>query len=103
MIKHIVFFRFGKEGAETLDELVDAVSMKLSELSTLSCIESLSIHNNIAHSPYANFDLMVDCSFKNFEQLKEYQKHPKHKAFVTWLKTVITERACVDFEVFNNE
>jgi hypothetical protein len=46
---------------------------------------------------------MVDCSFKNFEQLKEYQKHPKHKAFVTWLKTVITERACVDFEVFNNE
>lgn len=102
-IKHIVLFRIRKEGTETLDELVDAVSMKLSELSTLSSIESLTIHRNLAYSPFANFDLMVDCSFQNYDRLKEYQEHPKHRAFVAWLKNVVTERACVDFEVLNND
>ncbi len=99
MIKHIVFFRFSKENVNNVDELAEIASLQLVDLSTLSCIESLTTHNNLAHSPYANFDMMVDCSFKNFDQLKQYQEHPRHKAFVNWLKTVITERACVDFEV----
>jgi hypothetical protein len=102
MIKHIVFFRFRKESTETLDEHCETASGKLTELSKLSCIESLTIHRNIANSPYANFDLMIDCTFKNFEQLKEYQEHPQHTVFVNWLRTVITERACVDFELMNN-
>jgi Stress responsive A/B Barrel Domain len=99
MLKHIVFFRFLKDDEEIFEELMEATSLQLMDLTTLSCIESLTIHRNLEHSPYANFDLMIDCSFKNFDQLKKYQEHPKHMAFVSWLKMVITERACVDFEV----
>lgn len=98
MLKHIVFFKFVKDEKNPIDKLFKDASGRLNELAKMDCIEGLTVHRNIENSPYANFDMMINCSFKNFEQLKEYQEHRNHIEFVQWLKTVITERACVDFE-----
>ncbi len=99
MIRHVVFFRFLKNHSLHLDELCTVAIAHLKELSDLSCIESMTVHKNLAHSPYANYDLMVDCCFQNFGQLQQYQGHKLHIAFAKWLQSVISDRACVDYAV----
>ncbi|HLP37666.1 Dabb family protein [Lacibacter sp.] len=99
MIRHVVFFRFIKNHILSLDELCTVAIAHLNELSGLSCIESMAVHKNIMYSPYANYDLMIDCSFQSFGQLQQYQQHQLHTAFVQWLQTVISDRACVDYQV----
>lgn len=99
MIQHVVFFRFIKNHILSVDELCTVAIAHLNELSDLSSIESMTVHKNMTYSPYANYDLMVDCRFQSFEQLQQYQQHNLHLAFVKWLQTVISDRACVDCQV----
>lgn len=46
-----------------------------------------------------NWDLGLVCDFENQADLDAYAVHPLHQEVVAQVRAVVSERACVDFEV----
>jgi hypothetical protein len=94
MIKHIVLFQFKEENVKTS---MGIAKKSLEELRLLESIDYMQIGEDIGNSVYSNFHLSVTCLFTSMEQLDRYQQHSKHIDFSAWLKTVLQQRACVDY------
>ena len=65
--------------------------------STISFIRSVHVGFNI--NPAEKWDICLDSTFDNLDDVKAYSVHPAHKAVAGELMKHIGERACVDFEL----
>lgn len=45
----------------------------------------------------SNFDVVLISDFENEKALSDYQVHPAHKEAGKFIKTVATNRSCVDY------
>ena len=100
MIKHIVLWKLKeeaeglskKENAAELKRKLEGLKSKISEIVELEV--GLSFETSDAASDVALYSL-----FKNKEDLGKYQKHPEHQKIAEFVKSVVSERRVVDYEV----
>ena len=101
MLHHIVMWTL-KDFAEGKSKKENAILMKAkfeNLFQAIKEIKKLEVGINMESSQYANFDIVPDTWFDNFEQMEIYQKHPLHVEISGWIVKVRETRAAVDYEI----
>ncbi|MFJ6653709.1 Dabb family protein [Microbacterium sp. NPDC091313] len=96
-IRHIVLWKLAAEDADTRALHAEQVSERLRALvGVIEEIQQLDVGPNVAY-PATNWDLALVIDFADVEALDRYQVHPAHQEVVTFVRSVVSERAAVDF------
>lgn len=100
MIKHIVMFQFGMPGTELSNEMkstIEEIKKALEDL--MGVVPSLqSMNVGVNNNPNEKFHLVLTSTFENYPALEEYVVHPAHQAVSQKIRSIMTARACVDYE-----
>jgi len=99
MIKHIVMWKLKDEhNGMTKDELILEMSIRLSELKNkIKEVVDLHVGINGIHFD-KNSDLVLTSDFNSFDDLATYAVHPDHVKVGEFIKNIVLDRACVDYE-----
>ncbi len=99
MIKHVVLFQLQEfSSAEAKTAKLDEIKSALEELpSKVNEIKSLKVGLNA--NPEEQYDIILETTFNNLEELDIYAKHPDHVAVGGIIRAVLEKRACVDYEI----
>lgn len=95
MIKHIVLFKFrafpDKQGRmEEIKKRLEQLPATISELQ--------DIHIGINANPAEKWDMSLEASVSDLQNLQIYAVHPAHQAILQeFIKPILEERACVDY------
>ena len=96
MVRHIVAW---KHKAELSDSQKQEHALKIkAELEALPQIIDGIIELNVYTPLQSNdWDLLLNSLFESEEALAAYQIHPEHKKVSAFVRSVIQERACIDY------
>ena len=96
MIKHIVFWTLKEENkANDLKELKDRLLQLPSQIKEIVELEVGVNYNQDATA----FDVSLYSTFRSKADLDAYQVHPAHQKVVSYMKTIVKNRAVVDYEI----
>jgi hypothetical protein len=99
MVRHLVMFRLRK--FDTPEETSEAFKTVKNELLSMrekiDVIREFEIGRNFTVDDSA-FDLVIHSTFESKEDLKSYQVHPDHQAFILFNKSYSVQKAVVDYE-----
>lgn len=99
MIRHVVSWKLAAEDEAGRADAVAQISSLLGALPAVSPgILSLTVGTNMAYFEN-NWDVVLVADYEDLAALDAYQVHPDHLAAVTVIRTLVTARAAVDFEV----
>lgn len=62
----------------------------------IPCIRAISVGLNL--NPDEEWDICLQSTFDNLDDVRTYSRHPAHVAVGSRLKTYVSGRACVDYE-----
>ena len=99
MIRHIVLFKLKEyptpvekqKAAETLKSELLVMKTKIPVIKEFE----VGINFNLGASAY---DVTINSTFENRDDLKIYQEHPAHQAFIVFNKNYSVEKVIVDYE-----
>ena len=94
MIKHIVVYTL-KEGVNK-PEAIEIVRSQLEPL--VGVIPGLT-HMEIRATYQGGMDYALYSEFESKEALAAYQTDPLHVAAATYVRSIVCDRACADFEI----
>ncbi|MGM1017236.1 MAG: Dabb family protein [Actinomycetota bacterium] len=98
-IRHVVTWKLASEDATERAAHAAEVARRLNGLSGMvPQILSISAGANVAY-PDANWDVTLIADFASIAALEEYQVHPAHEEVAAFIRSVVSTRAAVDFEV----
>ncbi|OQA48593.1 MAG: Stress responsive A/B Barrel Domain protein [Bacteroidetes bacterium ADurb.Bin302] len=100
MIRHLVMWKL-KANAEgkTKAENAHLTKQNLENLSGLiPCLKSIHVGINLDASSPSNYDVVLDTSFENLADLDAYQVHEAHIRVAGYIKRIVDDRVCVDYE-----
>ena len=99
MVKHIIIWNFKEElSKEERKSAAERVKTSLEALlGQIDGLTEIKVYTNPLES--SNGDLILDSTFTDEAALKGYQVHPKHVEAATFVRSVVGERKCMDFEV----
>ncbi|MDO4744502.1 MAG: Dabb family protein [Clostridia bacterium] len=99
MVKHVIIWSFTKEYSETEKaEFADKIKLGLEGLlGKIDGLTEIKVYTNPLES--STGDLMLDSTFKDEAALKAYQSNPHHLEVATFVRSVVDERKCFDFEL----
>ncbi|HHX72231.1 MAG TPA: Dabb family protein [Clostridiales bacterium] len=97
MTTHIVSWRFAPEHSEEKKkELAQEIKAKLEALpAVIDGIVEMSVKTDLL--PSSSMDLMLFSRFTSPEALAAYQAHPAHREVSRFVRSVICERICLDY------
>jgi len=100
MIKHIVMWNVREEANEkSKDENIKDMIKRLHDLkSKIPQIVEIEAGRNFKEGPGA-FDVALYSSFKSKDDLETYAQHPDHLSVVEFIKSIVSERVVVDYEI----
>jgi hypothetical protein len=99
MIRHIVMFKL-KEFSDPSKKEKAAETLRnelLSMRNKIHVIREFEIGINFNPNPFA-FDVVINSTFENHQDLEIYQGHPAHKAFIAFNKDYSVNKVIVDYE-----
>lgn len=100
MIKHIVMWRvkdkaLGKTKEENIVEIKNMLENLEKYIAELKYIEvGINIENLTG-----SHDVILNTTFEDEAGLNAYQIHPKHLESAKFIRQVVMDRTCVDYEV----
>lgn len=98
-IRHVVAWQLAAEDAGVRAEQAAEVARRLRSLvGVVPSIRALSAGPNAAYAE-ANVDVAVVIDFDDVAGLDEYQAHPAHAEVGGYIRSVVSGRMAVDFEV----
>lgn len=99
MIRHIVAVRYKKGFSEEENAASAKKIKKLLEAlkQVVPGIMEFTVHIDLCTS--SNMDVVFDSVFESEKALKDYQVHPEHIRVANYVKTVMTDRICIDFPI----
>ncbi|WP_223693926.1 Dabb family protein [Leifsonia poae] len=98
-IRHVVSWKLAATGEAERAEQIAAITSGLESLpATIPELLSLEVGVN-ALTPEANFDVVLISDFEDAAALARYVEHPDHQAVAAYIRSVISGRSAVDFEV----
>ena len=100
MLKHIVMWKFKDqaEGADKAANLAKAVAL----LEGCADMVPGTLRLEVATAQpglEATYDLVLYSEFEGRAALDAYQNHPTHVAVKPFLRAVVSERQCMDYEL----
>lgn len=99
MVKHVIIWSFREDLSQ--EEKTEATKRIKTELEALiDKIDGLT-EIKVQTNPLASSsgDLMLDSTFVSEEALKAYQVNPDHVKAAQFVRSVVGERKCFDYEV----
>lgn len=97
MIHHIVMWKLKPLNTEEKQLAANTIKTQLESLvGKIPQIIDLHVGINI-DNPHANFDVVLNSTFHSMDDLAAYQTHPDHVSTGQYIKSVVAERACVDY------
>lgn len=98
-IRHVVTWKLAAEDATERAAHAAEVARRLNGLAgAVPQILSISAGANVAY-PDANWDVTLIADFASIDALEQYQVHPAHEEVAAFIRSVVSTRAAVDFEV----
>ena len=100
MIRHIVMWNLKDhaEGADKVSNLEKAKSLLLSCAQVVPGIRTFEVATATPGMDCTN-DLVLHMLLDDAQVLADYQIHPQHMAIKPFMKAVVKERRCMDFNV----
>ena len=99
MIKHIIIWNF-KDDLSAEERSQYSATIKAGLEGLLGVIDGLTdIKVRTEFLASSNGDLMLDSTFKDEQSLKGYQTAPEHLKVAEIVRSVVSQRKCVDFEI----
>ena len=99
MIRHLVMFKL--RDYSNPEEKKKAIKRVRTELMALKkkipVIREFEVGINFTIDE-ATYDLVINASFSSTEDLKSYQVHPDHKAFILFNKNYSVKKVVLDYE-----
>lgn len=98
-IRHVVSWKLASDDAEERAAQAAEVARRLNALEgVVPQLLSISAGANVV-LPDANWDVVLVADFASVETLDEYQVHPAHLEAAAYIRSVVSARVAVDFEV----
>ena len=98
-IRHVVAWKLAADDAQTRAEQAAEVARRLHALvGVVPSIRALSAGPNVAY-PDGNNDVALVADFDDLQGLEDYQVHPAHQELAGYIRSVVSGRMAVDFEV----
>ncbi len=101
MIRHIVMWKL-KPGDRPEEKMTagDLIVKRIIGLKA-KIPEIIDIQSYINHqeAPKNNYDIVLDATFKNMEDLEKYQVHPEHLNVAALIKDRVSDRSAIDVEI----
>ena len=98
MVKHVLVWKLKPE--LTADEKTAALAKAKKELEALVGVVPGLLKLEVITNPLASStgDMLLYSELENAEALAGYQVHPAHVAAATFVRSIVCDRACADFE-----
>lgn len=98
MIRHIVFWKFGDNYTES-ENKSNALKIKENLEALKNIIPGVvSIKVITDPLPSSDGDVILDSLFESEEALNQYQVHPEHVKAAGFVRTVMKDRKCIDYQ-----
>jgi hypothetical protein len=98
-VRHVVTWKLAAEDAAERSAQAAEVARRLNALDgVVPQLLSISAGANMAYHD-ANWDVTLVADFASIDALEEYQVHPAHEEVVAYVRSVVSSRVAVDFEV----
>ena len=99
MIVHTIAFRFRADDVAGRRALAEQFRDRLAPLeSAVEQVRSLHLAIDLGLVE-DHFDLVLTSTHDSYADLEAYQGHPLHQEVAAFGRTVVADRACVDYEV----
>ncbi|SDO92687.1 Stress responsive A/B Barrel Domain [Microbacterium sp. ru370.1] len=96
-IRHIVLWKLAADDADTRALHAEQISERLLALrEVIDDISHLEVGRNVAN-PQSNWDVALVSEFADVDALERYQVHPAHQEVAGFVRSVVSERSCVDY------
>ena len=98
MIRHIVTWKLSADDPE--QRAADAAGIKAGLEALVGIVDGLShLEVGVDVGMIANnWDVVLISEFDDNAALEGYQIHPDHLTVSAWIKTVVSDRVCVDYD-----
>jgi hypothetical protein len=97
MVRHIVFWKHDEKFTEQ-EKINNANTIKQSLEALKNTIPGIiSIKVITDPLPSSSGDVILDSLFSNEDALKVYQGHPDHLKAASFVRSVMTDRKCIDY------
>lgn len=99
MVRHLVLWKYGdgfsdienKDNASKIKEILEQLKGKIPGIISINVIiEPLLIGS-------CDADIILNSLFESEEALSNYQVHPEHVKAGSFIRTVVKDRKCVDY------
>src|SRR5690242_5070749 len=96
-VRHVVTWKLAETDPATKADQVERVRAGLESLpAVVSDIRSLEVGVN-AVGPDDNWDVVLIADYDDEEGLRRYVEHPEHQKVAAYIRSVVSQRAGVDF------
>lgn len=96
-IRHIVLWKLAADDADTRALHAEQMEERLMALpAQIDEIEHFEVGRNVAY-PQTNWDIVLVSEFADVDALERYQVHPAHQDVAVFVRSVVSERAGIDF------
>lgn len=97
-IRHVVVWKLATDDAEVKAEQAAKIAASLVALATV--IPQIASISAGAEALYAeNADVALVADFADRAALEAYQQHPAHQEVGAYIRSVVSDRVAVDFEL----
>lgn len=96
MIRHICMFKLKEENKK--ENIEKALKLSDELLRPIDLLRGFDVVVNSPEAPESNYELSLIFDFDSMEDLNAYQAHENHVKFGDFIKSVRTDRACIDYE-----
>lgn len=98
MVKHMILWKLKEEisAGERAERIAEAKARLESLVGKVPGLLFLTVHTGAL--PSSTADMMLDSTFTDEETLAAYQKNPLHVEAATYVRSIVGQRLCLDFE-----
>lgn len=97
MVKHIILWKLKDEIPDRAAAAAEVKARLESLAGRIPGLVSIKVHTDPL--PSSNADMMLDSLFTDADALAGYQTNPLHVEAATYVRSVVVQRLCLDFEV----
>jgi hypothetical protein len=96
-LRHVVAWKLGAEDVATRDDQARRIADRLLALvGVVPSIGTMTVGPNVVEG---NWDVALVADFADRAALDAYQVHPVHQEVVAYVRSVVSDRVAVDFEL----
>jgi len=99
MIRHLVMWKLAAvDPAEKSAQVAELATRFGALVGVIDGTERLEVRGDLGETE-GNWDVVLDADYRDRAALAAYQSHPAHVEVAAYVRTLVSARACVDWEL----